>query len=56
VASALSRWDSALASGERTHDAVAQLLIADSMRRAEASLREMRANDDRLVREAAATL
>jgi alkylation response protein AidB-like acyl-CoA dehydrogenase len=56
AASTLSRWDSELARGERTHYAVVQLMIADSLRRAEASLREMRANDDRLVREAASSI
>jgi alkylation response protein AidB-like acyl-CoA dehydrogenase len=54
AACTLSRWDSELARGDRVHDAVARLMIADSLRRAEASLRAMRANDDRLVREAAA--
>jgi hypothetical protein len=56
AASALSRWDSELARGDRSHDAVARLMIADSFGRAQASLREMRANTDRLVREAASTL
>ncbi len=52
AACALSRWDDELSRNERPHDAVARLFVADSLRRAEASLREMRANDDRLLRDA----
>ena len=50
---ALSRWDDELTRNDRTHDAAARLLVADSLRRADACLREMRANDDQLLREAA---
>jgi acyl-CoA dehydrogenase family protein 9 len=56
AACTLSRWDSELASGDRCCDAVARLMIADSFARAEASLRELHSNNDRLVREAASTL
>jgi alkylation response protein AidB-like acyl-CoA dehydrogenase len=56
AACALSRWDSELARGDHRNDAAARLLVADSLGRAEASLREMRSNNDRLVREAASTL
>ena len=52
-ACALSRWDDELSRNDRKHDAVARLFIADSLRHAEACLREMRANDDQLLREAA---
>jgi alkylation response protein AidB-like acyl-CoA dehydrogenase len=53
AACALSRWDDELTRNDRTHDAVARLLVADSLRRAETCLREMRANDDQLLQEAA---
>jgi alkylation response protein AidB-like acyl-CoA dehydrogenase len=56
AACALSRWDSELTRGEQSHDDVARLMIADSFRHVEESLRAMRANDDRLVREAASRL
>jgi alkylation response protein AidB-like acyl-CoA dehydrogenase len=55
AACTLSRWDSELARGERRHDAIARLMIADSFRRADGCLREIRANNDWLVRQAAAT-
>jgi alkylation response protein AidB-like acyl-CoA dehydrogenase len=53
MACALSRWDDELQRHDRTHDAGARLFIADSMRRAEACLRAMHAQDDQLVRAAA---
>jgi acyl-CoA dehydrogenase family member 9 len=53
VACALSRWDGELQRNDRSHDAVVRLFIADSLRNAETCLREMRANDDPLVRQAA---
>jgi acyl-CoA dehydrogenase family member 9 len=53
AACALSRWDDELARGLRSHDSVARLFIADSLRHAEACLRDMRANDDQLLRAAA---
>jgi alkylation response protein AidB-like acyl-CoA dehydrogenase len=56
AACTLSRWDADLAHNERTHDAAARLAVADSLRRAETHLRELRANDDSLVREAATAL
>jgi alkylation response protein AidB-like acyl-CoA dehydrogenase len=52
TACALSRWDSELARNERRHDAVARFFVADSLRRAEANLRDLRANDDPLLRRA----
>lgn len=53
TACALSRWDDELTRNDRANDAVARLFIADSLRHAETCLREMRANDDQLLREAA---
>jgi alkylation response protein AidB-like acyl-CoA dehydrogenase len=53
AACCLSRWDSELARGDRSHHAVAQLAVADSLRRAEAHLRDMGSNDDSLMRDAA---
>jgi acyl-CoA dehydrogenase family protein 9 len=53
AACTLSRWDDELARNDQTHHASARLAVADSLRRAETHLREMRANDDSLVREAA---
>jgi hypothetical protein len=53
AACTLSRWDAELARNDRTHDAAARLAIADSLRRAETHLRELRSNDDSLVRKAA---
>jgi alkylation response protein AidB-like acyl-CoA dehydrogenase len=50
---ALSRWDYALQRNDREHDAVARFFIADSLRNAESCLREMRSNDDQLLRDAA---
>ena len=55
TACALSRWDNDLQHNDHSHDAVARLFIADSLRRAETCLRDMSANDDELVREAART-
>ena len=52
TACALSRWDDELQRNDRTHDAVARLFVADSLRHAETCLREMRGNDDQLVRDA----
>ncbi len=53
TACAFSRWDHELTRSDRTHDAVARLLVADSLRRAESRLVAMRANDDQLFRQAA---
>lgn len=55
AACALSRWDSELARNDRTQEAAARLLVADSFRRAETCLREMHANDDWMLRYAAET-
>jgi alkylation response protein AidB-like acyl-CoA dehydrogenase len=55
AACALSRWDSELMLGDRKHHAAAQLLVADSLRRAESCLSEMRGNEDALIRKAART-
>ncbi len=52
-ACALSRWDDDLRRNDHSHDAVARLFIADSLRRAETCVREMRNNDDQLLRDAA---
>jgi alkylation response protein AidB-like acyl-CoA dehydrogenase len=49
-ACALSRWDDELQRNDGSHDAVARLFIADSLRRAENHLRDMSANDDELIR------
>jgi alkylation response protein AidB-like acyl-CoA dehydrogenase len=48
-ACALSRWDDELKRGDHSHDAVARLFVADSMRRAKSMLREMRSNEDDLI-------
>jgi hypothetical protein len=56
AACTLSRWDAEIARGDRRHDTAARLAVADSLRRAETYLREMRANDDSLVSAAAASL
>ena len=53
TACALSRWDDELARNDRAKDAVARFFVTDSLRRAETCLRETRANDDQLLREAA---
>jgi alkylation response protein AidB-like acyl-CoA dehydrogenase len=53
AACTLSRWDSEIARDDRRHDAAARLAIADSLHRAETCLREMRSNNDSLVREPA---
>jgi alkylation response protein AidB-like acyl-CoA dehydrogenase len=53
AACTLSRWDAELARNDRTHDAAARLAMADSLRRAETHLRELRSNDDLLVRKSA---
>jgi alkylation response protein AidB-like acyl-CoA dehydrogenase len=52
-ACALSRWDNELASTDQSNDAVARLFIADSLRHAETCLRNMRSNDDNLLRDSA---
>jgi acyl-CoA dehydrogenase family member 9 len=52
----LSRWDGELTRHDRTHDAMARLCIADSLRSADQCLQAMRANDDQLVRDAAQSL
>jgi alkylation response protein AidB-like acyl-CoA dehydrogenase len=49
-ACALSRWDDELQRGDHYHDAVARLFVADSLRRAEAQLRELKSNDDTLIK------
>ncbi|HUG67017.1 MAG TPA: acyl-CoA dehydrogenase family protein [Pirellulaceae bacterium] len=49
TACALSRWDDELARHDRTHDAVARLFVADSLRHAETCLQGMHANDDELL-------
>jgi alkylation response protein AidB-like acyl-CoA dehydrogenase len=56
AACALSRWDHELSSNDRSHDATARLLVADSLRHADMCLRAMRANDDPLLRNAANSL
>jgi alkylation response protein AidB-like acyl-CoA dehydrogenase len=53
AACTLSRWDDELQRNDRTNDAVARLLIVDSIRRAETCLREMGDNNDQLIRAAA---
>jgi alkylation response protein AidB-like acyl-CoA dehydrogenase len=52
-ACALSRWDSELAQGNRTTESAARYFIADSLRRAERCLNDIRSNDDYLIRELA---
>jgi hypothetical protein len=52
-ACALSRWDHELTNNNRVNDAVARFFLADSMRRAETCLQNMRSNDDQLIRDAA---
>jgi alkylation response protein AidB-like acyl-CoA dehydrogenase len=53
AACALSRWDDELLRNDRTHNAAAQMLIADSLRRGEACLLAMRSNVDQLIPQAA---
>jgi alkylation response protein AidB-like acyl-CoA dehydrogenase len=53
AACTLSRWDDDLKRNERRYDAVARFFVADALRHAETCLRELRANDDRLLRNAA---
>jgi alkylation response protein AidB-like acyl-CoA dehydrogenase len=53
TACTLSRWDDDLQRNERKYGAVARLFVADSLRHAENSLRDLRKNDDRLLRNAA---
>jgi alkylation response protein AidB-like acyl-CoA dehydrogenase len=53
AACALSRLDSELARGDRTYYAAAQLLVADSLRRAESCLDALGSNEDHLIRQAA---
>jgi alkylation response protein AidB-like acyl-CoA dehydrogenase len=50
-ACALSRWDSELTHNNRTNEATARYFIADSLRRAERCLENLRSNDDYLIRE-----
>jgi hypothetical protein len=52
TACALSRWNHELKHNDRSHDAVARLFVADSLRRAEMCLESMGSNDDQLLREA----
>jgi acyl-CoA dehydrogenase family protein 9 len=52
AACTLSRWDAELARHDRSYDAAARLAVADSLRRAESHLHELRANDDSLIPEA----
>ena len=54
AACALSRWDDDLRHNDRSHDAVASLFIADSLRQAETNLRALESNDDKLLLAAAA--
>jgi acyl-CoA dehydrogenase family member 9 len=56
AACALSRWDNDLRHNDRSHDAVANLFIADALRNAETNLRALESNDDKLLLAAAATL
>jgi alkylation response protein AidB-like acyl-CoA dehydrogenase len=53
TACALSRWDAALKHGDHSNDAVARLFIADSLRRAETQLSDIKSNADQLLRDAA---
>jgi alkylation response protein AidB-like acyl-CoA dehydrogenase len=53
AACALSRWDDERSRNDRTNDAVAHLLINDSMRRVEACLAGIKNNNDRLIVDAA---
>lgn len=50
-ACALSRWDSELAHNNRTNETTARYFVADSLRRAERCLENLRSNDDYLIRE-----
>jgi alkylation response protein AidB-like acyl-CoA dehydrogenase len=54
TACALSRWDYERRRNDRSRDAIARFFVADSLRRADACLRELDANNDQLLREAAA--
>jgi len=53
---ALSRWDDERSRNDRTNDAVARLLIADSLRRADACLSSIRSNNDQQIFAAARNL
>ena len=53
AACALSRLDDELRRGDRSHEAVAKLFLADSLRNAEASSRDLQSNDDKLLLAAA---
>jgi hypothetical protein len=53
-ACALSRWDDELQRGNHDNDAVARLFIADSLRRAETQLNDLKSNDDALIKAVAA--
>jgi alkylation response protein AidB-like acyl-CoA dehydrogenase len=55
-ATTLSRWDGELQRGERSNDAVARLLVGESLGHAETCLRAMGDNDDRLICDAAHAL
>lgn len=48
----LSRWDDELSRNEREHDAAARFFVADSLAHAETCLRQMRRNNDPLIRDA----
>jgi len=53
AACALSRWDDELQRGDRSHDAVAKLFLADALRHVEICSRELESNDDKLLLAAA---
>lgn len=53
AACALSRLDNEMRSGDRSHEAVAKLFLADALRNAETSLRDVQSNDDKLLLAAA---
>jgi alkylation response protein AidB-like acyl-CoA dehydrogenase len=52
AACTLSRWDYELTHNDRANEAVARLAVADSIHRAEMSLRETTVNEDELMRDA----
>jgi hypothetical protein len=56
AACALSRWDDERSHNDRTNDAVARLLIADSLRRAEGCHSSLKKNNDPLIFAAAKSL
>jgi alkylation response protein AidB-like acyl-CoA dehydrogenase len=53
AACALSRWDDERQRGNRSHDAVARLFVADALRHVETSARDLQSNDDKLLLAAA---